>query len=79
LFTDSHIAYDLIYNPEETQFLRQAKAKRCYHENGYDMVYQAENHGKFGISSSLSKTFTSTYHFIRAMGPKLGFMIEFKL
>jgi shikimate dehydrogenase len=43
LFTDSHIAYDLIYNPEETQFLRQAKAKGATTKNGYDMlVYQAE-------------------------------------
>ena len=43
LFTDKHIAYDLIYNPEETQFLRQAKAKGATTKNGYDMlVYQAE-------------------------------------
>jgi shikimate 5-dehydrogenase len=24
-FTDTHIAYDLIYNPAETQFLKKAK------------------------------------------------------
>lgn len=43
LFTDRHIAYDLIYNPEETQFLRQAKAKGATTKNGYDMlVFQAE-------------------------------------
>lgn len=42
-FTSNHIAYDLIYNPEETQFLRQAKAKGAATKNGYDMlVYQAE-------------------------------------
>jgi shikimate dehydrogenase len=43
LFTDRHIAYDLIYNPEETEFLRQAKAKGATTKNGYDMlVFQAE-------------------------------------
>jgi shikimate dehydrogenase len=43
LFTSKHIAYDLIYNPEETQFLSQAKAKGATTKNGYDMlVYQAE-------------------------------------
>ena len=43
LFTDKHIAYDLIYNPEETMFLRQAQAKGATTKNGYDMlVYQAE-------------------------------------
>ncbi|MDG2431298.1 shikimate dehydrogenase, partial [Flavobacterium sp.] len=47
LFTSKHIAYDLIYNPEETQFLRQAKAKGATTKNGYDMlVYQAEKSWK---------------------------------
>ncbi|WP_456315660.1 shikimate dehydrogenase family protein [Pseudomonas shirazensis] len=42
-FTDKHIAYDLIYNPEETQFLKNAKAKGAKIKNGYDMlIFQAE-------------------------------------
>ncbi|MEW5676048.1 shikimate dehydrogenase [Flavobacterium enshiense] len=43
LFTDKHIAYDLIYNPDETKFLRLAKEKGATVKNGYDMlVFQAE-------------------------------------
>ncbi|TDD95258.1 shikimate dehydrogenase family protein [Flavobacterium cellulosilyticum] len=42
-FTLKYIAYDLIYNPEETQFLKKAKAKGAKTKNGQDMlVYQAE-------------------------------------
>lgn len=42
-FTASHIAYDLIYNPEETQFLKKAKKKGAITKNGYEMlVLQAE-------------------------------------
>jgi len=42
-FTDKHIAFDLIYNPEETQFLKKAKKKGAVTKNGYDMlVFQAE-------------------------------------
>lgn len=42
-FSDKHIAFDLIYNPEQTKFLRQAKEKGAVTENGYSMlVYQAE-------------------------------------
>ncbi|TBX69998.1 shikimate dehydrogenase [Flavobacterium silvisoli] len=42
-FTDRHIAFDLIYNPEETQFLRKAKKKGAVTKNGYEMlVLQAE-------------------------------------
>jgi shikimate dehydrogenase len=42
-FTSSHIAYDLIYNPEETQFLKKAKKKGAITKNGYEMlVLQAE-------------------------------------
>jgi shikimate dehydrogenase len=41
LFTDKHSPYDLIYNPEETQFY--AKQSKALPQNGYDMlVYQAE-------------------------------------
>jgi shikimate dehydrogenase len=42
-FTEKHIAFDLIYNPEETQFLKKAKKKGAVIKNGYEMlVFQAE-------------------------------------
>jgi shikimate dehydrogenase len=42
-FTGEHIAFDLIYNPEETEFLKRAKAKNSVTKNGYEMlVLQAE-------------------------------------
>lgn len=42
-FTEKHIAYDLIYNPEETLFLKKAKEKEAVIKNGYEMlVFQAE-------------------------------------
>ena len=42
-FTSRHIAYDLIYNPEESQFLQKAKANGATVKNGYEMlVLQAE-------------------------------------
>jgi shikimate dehydrogenase len=42
-FTDKHIAFDLVYNPEETQFLKKAKANGAVIKNGYEMlVLQAE-------------------------------------
>jgi shikimate dehydrogenase len=42
-FTDKHIAYDLIYNPAETQFLKKAAAKGAQTKNGLDMlIFQAE-------------------------------------
>ena len=43
LFTDQHIAYDLIYNPAETQFLKNAAARGAQIKNGLDMlIFQAE-------------------------------------
>lgn len=43
LFTENHIAFDLVYNPEETSFMKKAKANGAKVENGYDMlVFQAE-------------------------------------
>ena len=43
LFTKKHIAYDLVYNPEETTFLKKAKEQGAKTKNGYDMlVFQAE-------------------------------------
>jgi len=42
-FTEKHIAFDLIYNPEETQFLKKAKKKDAVTKNGYEMLeLQAE-------------------------------------
>jgi shikimate dehydrogenase len=43
LFTDKHIAFDLVYNPPETKFLSMAKERGATIENGYAMlVHQAE-------------------------------------
>ncbi len=42
-FTEKHIAFDLIYNPEETAFLKKAKKFGAITKNGYEMlVLQAE-------------------------------------
>ena len=42
-FTEKHIAYDLIYNPAETQFLKKAKDQGAQIKNGLDMLnFQAE-------------------------------------
>ena len=42
-FTEKHIAFDLIYNPAETQFLKKAKENGAQIKNGLDMlIYQAE-------------------------------------
>lgn len=41
--TDRHLAYDLVYNPEETEFLKRAKAKGAAIKNGFEMLQlQAE-------------------------------------
>jgi shikimate dehydrogenase len=46
-FTEKHIAFDLIYNPEETQFLKKAKKEGAVTKNGYEMlVLQAEKSWK---------------------------------
>lgn len=42
-FTTKHIAFDLVYNPEETSFLKQAKKNGAQIKNGYEMlIWQAE-------------------------------------
>lgn len=42
-FTEKHIAFDLIYNPEETLFLKKAKKKGTTVKNGFEMLkFQAE-------------------------------------
>jgi len=41
--THQHLAYDLVYNPEETVFLSKAKAQGAKVKNGLEMLYlQAE-------------------------------------
>ncbi|WP_379085906.1 shikimate dehydrogenase family protein [Pedobacter sp. UC225_65] len=41
--TDQHLAYDLVYNPEETKFLSLVKAQGGTIKNGLEMLYlQAE-------------------------------------
>lgn len=43
LFTKKHIAFDLVYNPEETTFLKKAAENKATIKNGYEMlVFQAE-------------------------------------
>ncbi|HEY0177117.1 MAG TPA: shikimate dehydrogenase [Pedobacter sp.] len=43
LLTAEHLAYDLVYNPEETEFLRRAKEKGAAVKNGLEMLHlQAE-------------------------------------
>ncbi len=40
---EAHLLYDLIYNPEETTFLKRGKAQGANTKNGYEMlVLQAE-------------------------------------
>jgi shikimate dehydrogenase len=42
-FTEKHIAYDLIYNPAETVFLKKAKKHGAQTKNGLEMlIIQAE-------------------------------------
>jgi len=43
LLHSKHLLFDLIYNPEESQFLKEGKKQGCQTTNGYKMlVYQAE-------------------------------------
>lgn len=47
LLTSANILYDLIYNPEETLFLKKGKERGCVTKNGFDMlVLQAEENWK---------------------------------
>ncbi|GHE46275.1 shikimate dehydrogenase family protein [Sphingobacterium griseoflavum] len=44
---ESHLLYDLIYNPEETLFLKKGKERGATTKNGYEMlVLQAERNWK---------------------------------
>ena len=39
----NHVLYDLIYNPLETQFLKEGKTRGCKTSNGLKMLeYKAE-------------------------------------
>jgi shikimate dehydrogenase len=41
--TDEHLLFDLIYNPEETLFLKKARERGAVTKNGYEMlILQAE-------------------------------------
>ncbi len=43
LMSNAHFLYDLVYNPEETLYMKKGKAKGAKNINGYPMlVYQAE-------------------------------------
>ena len=43
LLTPRHLLYDLVYNPEETEFLRRGKEQGATVKNGYEMLLrQAE-------------------------------------
>lgn len=43
LFTSKHIAFDLVYNPEETAFLKKARKAGAVTKNGHEMlIFQAE-------------------------------------
>ncbi|WP_339836241.1 shikimate dehydrogenase [uncultured Flavobacterium sp.] len=47
LLSKKHIAFDLVYNPEESMFLKKAKEQGAITKNGYDMlVFQAEKSWK---------------------------------
>lgn len=36
--TEKHVLFDLVYNPEVTQFMKKGKAKGATVKNGYDML-----------------------------------------
>jgi shikimate dehydrogenase len=47
LFNEKHLLFDLIYNPDETLFLKKGKAAGAQTKNGYEMlVTQAEANWK---------------------------------
>ena len=48
--TENHFLYDLVYNPSETAFIKEGKAKGAMVMNGYDMLkIQAEEAFKIWI------------------------------
>jgi len=38
LLSEKHLAYDLVYNPKETVFLKKARKQKCKVSNGYQML-----------------------------------------
>ena len=38
--TDKHICFDVIYNPEETEFMKRAKEKKATVKNGLEMLHK---------------------------------------
>ncbi len=51
LLSPSHLVYDLIYNPEETLFLKNSGMMGCRTKNGYEMLtLQAEESWKIWTS-----------------------------
>lgn len=53
-FTAKHIAFDLIYNPEETKFMKLASANGATVSNGYQMlINQAEKSYKIWMKESI--------------------------
>ena len=54
LLNSNNLLYDLIYNPEETLFLKEGKAKGCQVKNGFEMLcIQAEENWKIWRSDSI--------------------------
>lgn len=55
--TPQHLVYDLIYNPEETLFLKKAKEQGALISNGYNMlVFQAEEAWRIWTTIGQSQT-----------------------
>ena len=55
--TDKHLVYDLIYNPEETLFLKKAKFHGAVIKNGGEMlVIQAEESWKIWNKSTIEQS-----------------------
>lgn len=40
LLTSDHICYDVVYNPEETEFIKRAKERGAIVKNGIEMLHQ---------------------------------------
>jgi shikimate dehydrogenase len=38
LLTPGHLLYDLLYNPDETAFLREGRKRGCIVKNGLEML-----------------------------------------
>ena len=41
--SSNHLIYDLVYNPEETIFIKKAKEKNCIVINGLEMLINQAN------------------------------------